>query len=343
VNQVDDGVGADARPESTDIARQHFRIAAVALLLLSGTLVVFVTYGAAAITQKRVVDPRFTPRHWVNLDEGAGPDGASAGAAAGRLPLRVAIAPVVSPEPSLVLYQAVADYLGDALGRDAAILRRRSYAEVNDLVRHGWCDMALVCTYAFVRGEREFGMEALAVPMIGGKTTCQSFIIVPRSSAAMSLRDLKGKRFASADLLSNPGWLYPVSWLKNVGEDPKRFFSEHIITGSHDRSLEAVRFGYADGAAVDSFVYASMVAHDSSVATQTTVIMKSPPFGMPPVVVHRETKPALKEQLREALLHMHTDPDGQRALVPLGIDRFVRVDDALYNTVRWTADLVESQ
>ncbi|MFQ5808766.1 MAG: phosphate/phosphite/phosphonate ABC transporter substrate-binding protein [Armatimonadota bacterium] len=315
----------------------------VAFVILVCVLAAVVVYGVVATTRRNLVDPRFAPSHWVSLEDGNGAEhpGGSGGAAR-RLPLRVAVAPVISPERSLTLYRGLVDYLGDALGREPAMLQRRSYAEINDLVRHGWCDVAFVCTYAFVRGEREFGMEALVVPVVGGETTYHSFIIVPSSSEARSLLDLKGKRFASSDLLSNSGWLFPVTWLDSNGQDPKRFFSKHLITGSHDVSVEAVMTGYADGAAVDSVVYEHMAAADESVKANTKVIMKSPRFGMPPVVVHPRIEPELKSQLLEALLRMHTDPKGQQALSPLHIDRFVQPDDAMYDGVRRAADALES-
>jgi len=49
------------------------------------------------------------------------------------------------------------------------------------------------CLYLSIyAGEREFGMQALVVPQIKGETTYQSFIIVPQSSSAKSLLDLRG-------------------------------------------------------------------------------------------------------------------------------------------------------
>jgi hypothetical protein len=62
----------------------------------------------------------------------------------------------------------------------------------------------------------DFGMEALVVPVIGGATTYHSLILVPRSSGAASILDLRGRRLASADNMSNSGWLCPAVWLQNL-------------------------------------------------------------------------------------------------------------------------------
>ena len=101
---------------------------------------------------------------------------------------------------------------------------RPTYSETNDLVRYQQCDIAIVCTYPFIRGEKEFGMQALVVPQINGETTYQSIILVPEASRARTILDLRGKRFASADIMSTTGWLFPAMLLMDAGENPRQVF-----------------------------------------------------------------------------------------------------------------------
>jgi len=108
-------------------------------------------------------------------------------------------------------------------------------------------------------------MRALVVPQIKGETTYQSFIVVPQSSSARTLLDLRGKRFASADIISATGWLFPAMTLMHSGEDPNRFFGDHVLTGSHDKSIQAVIDGFVDGAAVHGGVLDQMIADDPSI------------------------------------------------------------------------------
>jgi phosphonate transport system substrate-binding protein len=281
--------------------------------------------------------------HRVNLREGASVLDEPGGPPATTRPrLRVAVAPVVSPERSLEIYQGFIDHLANEMARDPVFLRRGSYAEVNDLVRFHRCDLAFVCTYAFVRGEREFGMRALAVPVVEGETVYYSYVIVPAGSPVKTMLDLRGRRFASADIMSNSGWLFPVTWLRSRGEDPERFFSEHRILGSHDRSIEAVVAGLADGAAVHSLVFEEMIDRDPTLGEKTKIILKSAPFGMPPLVVSARIDPDLERDLRRALLEMHTTPKGMKLLTDLGFDRFVPLKPGLYDSVRAAASRVGS-
>jgi phosphonate transport system substrate-binding protein len=194
-----------------------------------------------------------------------------------------------------------------------------------------------------VLGERTYGLQLLAIPRIKGKITYQSLIIVPAASSAASLLDLRGKRFASCDIISQSGWIYPALWLQERGENPKKFFAEHIITGSHDRAIQAVVSHFVDGAAVQSLIYDRMVEETPGLADEIKVIGASSEFGMPPLVVNPKLDPELRERIRKILVTMDEGPEGEKILSPMGIDRFEKPDDyldkILYNDVRKCADI----
>lgn len=333
------GARVDRRIRSTVWWRRRSLPFAAFCIVLVGLAV----YNVLALVRHSRLDARFTPQQVVSLEEPAHPSSDGTLTTHASMPsLRVAIAPVVSPEKSLRKYREFVGYLARSLDRSPVFLQGNSYSEVNELLRFRGCDVALVCTYPFVRAEKEFGMELLATPVIQGATTYHSLILVSRSSRASSLFDLRGKRFASADLFSNSGWLFPATWLKNQGEAENKFFGEHVITGSHDRAILAVVSGYVDGAAVHSLVHQQMVDEDPDLAQRTRTILKSPPFGMPPLVTHPKMDPTLKQQLLSTLLGMHADSEGQLILTSLGIDRFEVPNSELYDNVRSAAEQIES-
>lgn len=253
---------------------------------------------------------------------------------------RLAVAPITSPESSLILYHELAEYIGGELGMGNQILLRSTYAEINEALKNRRCDAAFVCTYSFLKGEKEFGMTPLAVPVFGGRRTYHSFFIVPAASPAETILDLKGKKFASADILSFTGWIYPALWLKKRGRDPFHYFKEHIIAGSHDRAVLSVSNGYADGAAVDNIVYEQMPA---PVRANTRVIEKSPPFGMPPFCVHPSIDSKFKKDILSVMLRMHETSEGLRVLASLKIERFEVPDAGFYRTLREAVGEWESE
>ncbi len=278
---------------------------------------------------------------WISLKEGDAKAVASDAMPEDRLNVRIAIAPIVSPEKSVEMYAPFINYIGKRLERKPIALYRPTYSETNDLVRYRQCDIAIVCTYPFIRGEKEFGMQVVAVPQIKGEIAYQSVILVPQASMAKTLLDLRGKRFASADIISTTGWLFPAMLLIDAGENPSRFFEEHIITGSHDRSLQAVIDGFVDGAAVHGLVYSQIVAEDPSILQKVRVLAKSAPFGIPPVVAHPELDPELKKELLSVLLTMHENADGKSILEKLQIDRFVVPSADLFSTLRLAISKLE--
>lgn len=252
----------------------------------------------------------------------------------GVIPLRIAIAAVLSPQGTLESYQPLLDYMGEQLNRPIQLIQRRTYQEVNILIEQGEVDVAFVCTGAYVAGSRDFGMELLAVPQVNGETVYHSYLIVAASSAADDLMDLRGATFAFTDPMSMTGFFYPSSLVRTLGNEPETFFSRIFFTYSHDKAINAVASGVADAAAVDSLVYDAAISQHPDLAHQTHIIHRSTAFGIPPVVVNPNTRPQVKAELQRFLLDLANTAEGRAVLQPLGFERFVTAEDADYETVR---------
>lgn len=255
--------------------------------------------------------------------------------------VRVAIASVISPKESYIYYEEMVRYISKKLGGPVRIVQRRSYSEVNDLIKNREIDFAFVCSGAYVDGNSEFGMKLLVAPKIYGRTTYNSYIIVPKNSSYMSFSDLRGKRFAFSDPLSNSGKLYPAYRLSLMNETPESFFgldekgrSNYFYTYSHDSSIIAVSEVLADGAAVHNLVYEYMRETKPEIISKTRVIEVSPPFGIPPVVVSKDIDPYLEERLKDIFLNMDKDEEGKKILSRVMIDRFVNINDNAYDSIR---------
>lgn len=250
------------------------------------------------------------------------------------LPLRVAVAAIISPRGTMDSYEPLLDYLSQQLDRPVELVQRRTYDEVNDLLESGGVDLAFVCTSAYVVGERDFGMQLLAAPQVKGNAIYHSLLIVSADSPASSMADLRGGVFAFTDPISTSGRNYPIALVQQLGETPGSFFRRTFYTYSHDDAIRAVANHVADGAAVDSLVYAFAIEREPELAQQTRIIHQSPAFGIPPVVTGPQIRPQLAAELQAILLAMNADPAGQSALKTAGFDRFVVVTDDIYDSVR---------
>ncbi len=245
-------------------------------------------------------------------------------------PLRVAIAAVLSPRGSAESYGELLKYLAKELNRPVEPVQRRTYSEVNDLLRTGEVDLAFVCTSAYILGKREFNMQLLVAPQVNGKKVYRAQLIVPADSPAQSISDLRGILFAFTDPMSFTGRIYPTYLLHQMGESPETFFDSTIFTYSHDDAINAVANGVADGASVDALVLDFAIKRDPSLSSRVRVMHTSEPFGIPPVVVGPNIRPQLQAQLQDVLLNLHEDPEGQAALQALDYDRFSLIAEEDY-------------
>ncbi len=250
------------------------------------------------------------------------------------VPLRLAVAAIISPQSTAESYAELANYLSKKLNRPVELVQRRTYAEVNELIASNAVDLAFVCTSAYILGTESFGMQLLVAPQVDGQTVYQSVLIVPADSVAASMADLEGATFAFTDPLSFSGRTYPTYLLQQSGTTPEIFFSRTFFTYSHDKAINAVANHLADGAAVDSLVLRYALENDSTLADKIKIIHTSPSFGIPPVVVSPNQSPYLKAVLRDTLLEMTSNAEGLRILEKLGFDRFTLLDDSAYDSAR---------
>lgn len=250
------------------------------------------------------------------------------------LPLRVAVASVISPKGTIRSYEPLLRYLEDQFHRPVELIQRRTYLETNELIAEGKVDLAFVCTSAYVAGHDEFGLELLAAPQVNGETIYRSYLIVPKDSPAQSMEDLQGKVFAFTDPISLSGRMYPTYLVQQLGYSPESFFAKTFFTYNHDEAIRAVANRVADGAAVDSLVYEFAITNDPDLINKVKVIHISPPFGIPPVVVSPKLDPDLKRELQKVLLGMGETEEGKKALESIGVERFTTIDDHAYDDVR---------
>jgi phosphate/phosphite/phosphonate ABC transporter binding protein len=249
-------------------------------------------------------------------------------------PLRIAVGGMITPREGFVYYKEFLDYLGGKMGRPVQFVNREKYDEINMMVRDEQIDAAFVCGGPYVDGHEEFGMELLVAPQAYGKTVYYSYIIVAKDSPIRSFAELRGKSFAFVDPLSNSGKIAPEYMLATMHETPDTFFKKYIYTYAHDKSIKAVAQGVVDGAAVDSLIWEYADRMNPEFTRKTKIIKRSPPYGIPPVVVRKGLSLPLKKELRSLFLNAHHDKEGRELLSKMMIDKFVTIDDSAYDTIR---------
>ena len=249
-------------------------------------------------------------------------------------PLRVAVAAMVSPRETFDLYRQLLSYLSRRAGKDVEFVQRKTYVEIDELLKKGEIDLAFICSGPYVADRNKFGFAALAVPEIHGSHFYRSYLIVNKESPIHHLEELKGHTFAFTDPDSNTGRLVPTYWLAELHERPETFFTHIVYTYSHDNSIMAVARNLVDGATVDGLIWEFYQQKDPTFTSKTRIIKKSEPFGVPPLVAAKSLSVQSKERIQHILFSMHQDPEGKKILAELMIDRFIAPQEEWYDNLR---------
>jgi len=261
--------------------------------------------------------------------------------------LRIAVGGMITPKEGFSYYRRLLDYIEERSGRNVRFIDREDYAEINNMVKNNEVDVAFVCGGPYVDGHDEFGMELLVAPRAYGGTVYYSYIIVNADSNIHNFQELRGRKFAFTDPLSNTGALVPTFMLSKINETPESFFKGYDYTYAHDKSIMAVAMGLADGAAVDSLIWEYINATNPEYTSKSRIIRKSSPYGIPPVVVRKGLDPDLKEQLREIFLGIHKNGTGKEILQGMMTEKFVEIDNEAYDSIRemksWLNELPRSK
>ncbi|MCW8862823.1 MAG: phosphate/phosphite/phosphonate ABC transporter substrate-binding protein [Rhodospirillales bacterium] len=255
-------------------------------------------------------------------------------------PLRLGLTAVVASE-NLRFFDRWAAYLTKKMGRPVEFIRRRSYREVMEMLEAGSIDFAWICGYPFVQRREPEYLQLMAVPIYQENPLYHSYIIVHRDSPYKTLDDLQEKVFAFSDPDSNSGFLYPQFLLANMGFHVERFFRETVFTFNHGETIEAVAERFADGGAVDSYIWEYLAEVKPEMVNKTRVINKSPPFGFPPLVARRGIDKETTARFSEIMISMSEDPEGRAFLKELKLDGFGIFAPELFQNIREIADEVK--
>jgi phosphonate transport system substrate-binding protein len=260
-------------------------------------------------------------------------------AAEAEPPIRFGLTAVVLTE-NLRFLDKWSQYLERKMGRKVEFVLRKSYREVMDLLDSGGIEFAWICGYPYVQTREPESVKLLVVPIYRGEPRYYSYIIVHHESPYKRFRELRGKSFAFSDPDSNSGFLYPLALMADEGEKPETFFRRTFFTFNHAETIQAVSEQFADGGAVDSYIWEYLAIFRPDITEKTRIIKKSPSFGFPPIVSRLGTNTNTVNLMKITLENMNKDLAGKELLERLKLDGFAHQSDSLFNDIRAMANVV---
>lgn len=274
--------------------------------------------------------------------------------ACGREPLREAEPPAPAPAPAdpgitIALlpernlfeqkkrYQPIQEYLTTAIGRPLTFKLLDNYqqifAEIIDRRVEGGFFGSMNGAIAQLKG----GVEILARPVDLSGVSTYTGVIFTKSGSGISgdPRTWKGKRAAFVNRATTAGYLFPLSLLRLSGYPgaPEKYLKQLLFTGSHDAAILAVFNGEADFGACKNTIYDEYTRLHPEILRSLVLIAESAPVPSNGLGIRPDLDPELTAKLRDALLAMHLNENGQRALRQFQAQRFIATSARDYDPV----------
>ncbi len=230
------------------------------------------------------------------------------------------------------------EYLKRKSGINFKIYYADNYSKLSSIMRQKPVSIGWTCGAPFVEDHKQDKQQLISVPLFHKKPLYHSLIITSVKNKEQKLADFKGKIFAYSDPRSNSGYIAPAVLLKQQGIDIKKHFSLMINTGNHENSIIALLNGLADVAALDEYIWTQYTEKFPDTLNKLHEIERSGPFPFTPIVAGKNITPASLEKIRNILLNMKQDAQGQKILKNLGLDGFVNKPVSFYQPIQQMLD-----
>jgi len=232
-------------------------------------------------------------------------------------------------------YEPLAAYLSRKTDTAIELSILSRYGNIIDNFVANGLDAAFFGSFTGALAIKKLAVQPLARPEYpDGTSTYYGMIFVRKDSGIQNAEDMRGKRFAFVDKATTAGWLLPMHYFKENGiEDYQTFFSETYFTGTHEDAIYDVLRGKADIGSAKNTVFFRLAKSDSKVQEQLKILATSPEVPANALAVRKDLDESLKRKLKNALLQMDQDAEGQKVLHDFGARRFLATTENDYAPV----------
>ncbi len=252
-------------------------------------------------------------------------------------PLRVSAIPDESPTELLRKFEPLGSYLSQRIGRPVKFTPVTDYAATVEGLAAGKLDLVWYGGFTFVQARRRTGT---AIPLVQREEDARfhSKFIVPASSKARTLQDLKGASFAFGSVSSTSGHLMPRYFLLQNGIDADRDLGKVAYSGAHDVTAKWVEAGKVDAGALNESIWQRLLDEKKIDPSRVRVLWTTPDFHDYNWTVRGDLDPALVEKLRAAFLALDpANPEHRKILDLQRTRRFIPTAPENYRSIEEAA------
>ena len=238
------------------------------------------------------------------------------GFAADKPVVRFGVIPRYNPLVMYKRYQPIMDYLSAETPYRFELKISRDYPEAVRFLQQGVTQVSSLGDVTFAEASVQYQAIPILKPLNkDGTPFYRSAIIVRADSKLKSLRELRGKTMAFGSTHSTSGNLIPryLLWDNGVGLRDLRSFAN---LQHHDAVAKAILKGQYDAGAVKDVVAEKYKSHG------LRILAWSAPIPSVPIVVRKDTPPAVVKAMTTALLKLDRNNPKHQAIMKSWDDEF---------------------
>ena len=265
---------------------------------------------------------------------------ATAPSALAQLPgvLRVSAIPDESPTELQRKFRPLGDYLKKETGLEVLFIPVTDYAAVVEGLANNKLDLAWLGGFTYVQARIRTNGGVVPIAQRAEDAKFTSRFIVPVSSTAKTLADLKGKTFAFGSPSSTSGSLMPRYYLLQAGIDPERDFKSVAFSGAHDATVAYVAAGRAEAGVLNASVLDKLVESNNPNAAKVRVLSITPPYFDYNWTVRPGLDAALTKKLTDAFLKLDPAQPEMKEIMDLQrASKFIATQNSNYDGIESAA------
>jgi phosphonate transport system substrate-binding protein len=256
--------------------------------------------------------------------------------------LRIGLIPERNLFKQLERYEPLGEYLFRKTGTKITFILLPRYGNIIDTFKSSGLDGAFFGSFTYALARAKVGVEVLARPVaLDNTSTYYGMIFVRKDSRIRTARDMKGKRFAFVDKATTAGYLLPLDYFRKHGiSNCRKYLKECYFTGTHEDAVFDVLHGKADIGAAKNTVFQRLAKSEPRITKELVVLARSPDVPENALALRNDIDPAWRSRLKETLLKMHLDPEGEKVLERFGARRFIETRNEEYDIiVKYAGDI----
>lgn len=232
-------------------------------------------------------------------------------------------------------YEPLADYLSKKTGVRVTLKVLTYRGNVIENFQSLKLDGAFFGSFGYVLAHAKLGVVALARPEYpDGSSSYHGVLFVRKDGGIRTVRQMKGKRLALVARATTAGFLFPAVFLKRAGvRNPETFFREVYYAGAHEGTIDDVLDRKADVGGSKNTVYDRFAAENPRIGRELVILGTSDEVPENALALRKDIEDSVKGKLLDALIAMHSDPEGAKVLKAFGARRFIGTTDADYAPV----------